>query len=212
MKAAPFDVFSQFKVEIVTIDSDHVGFINSAGYYLSAISDQVDWFVKTPASEERFSPEIHGEWQAFKSYDGQYLNINDDGFLDIISTDTVKDSQLFAVQGFSGEFEQDRLIATLPKWGPEFYITFDLLIRSMDKADWCNAFVFTTNGNSGGHWGERLPGIWTHKHGYIGIFSQIGANPNAQKNIQISLETWYKVEVEQRKNSKGEVKFLKQFS
>ena len=205
VKAAPSTVFSQFKVEIVTIDQDHVGFINSAGFYLTALSDKVEWFVKTPDNHERFRPETHGEWQAFKSHDGNYLNINSEGYLDIVSTDSVEDSQLFARQGFSGEFESDKLIATLPSWGPAFRISFDMLIRSVDKADWGTAFLFASSGEDNRKLGDRSPGLWTNRDGRLHVFSQVGTNPNLHQAVPITLGTWHRVQVEQWQNSQGEV-------
>ena len=93
---------SQFKVERVDTITDHVAFVNAAGYYLTALSDQVDWLVKAPNMEEMFSPETHGEFQAFKSHNGKYLNINEDGLLDIVSAVSIGDSQLFKKEGITG--------------------------------------------------------------------------------------------------------------
>ena len=93
---------SQFKVERVDTITDHVAFVNAAGYFLTALSAQVDWLVKTPNEEEMFSPETHGEFQAFKSHNGKYLNINEDGLLDIVSAVSIGDSQLFKKEGITG--------------------------------------------------------------------------------------------------------------
>ena len=46
------EVMSQFKIELVRLNSGHVGLVNSAGYYLSAWMDDLGWYMKTPHQEE----------------------------------------------------------------------------------------------------------------------------------------------------------------
>ena len=115
------------------------------------------------------------------------------------------------IAGFSGEFEADRLIATLPKWGPEFCITFEIFIRTVSKAEWCSAFLFTTTGSGGGEFGNRIPGIWTRNTNILYLPTQIGTNGNYGHSASISLETWYTVKLEQTKNYQGEVRACQLF-
>ena len=96
---APSEVLSQFKIELVRLDSEHVGLINAAGYYLSAYMVDLGWYMKTPHQEEMFTVETHGEYDAYKSQDGKYLNVNTDGFLELLSLEKeVEDPQLFTRQ------------------------------------------------------------------------------------------------------------------
>ena len=91
------DVLSQFKIELVRLDSNQVGLVNSAGLYLTALMEELGWFMKTPGLEGTFTVETHGESEAYKSHNGKYLNINTDGYLGLLSVkdDALTDSQLF---------------------------------------------------------------------------------------------------------------------
>ena len=91
------DVLSQFKIELVRLDSNQVGLVNSGGLHLTAVMEELGWFMKTPGLEEMFTVETHGESEAYKSHNGKYLNINTDGYLGLLSVkdDALTDSQLF---------------------------------------------------------------------------------------------------------------------
>ena len=98
-RVAPSKVLSQFKIELVRLDSDHVGLVNAAGYYLSAYMDDLGWYMKSPQQEEIFAVETHGEFVAYRSHDGKYLSVNTDGFLELLTVENeVADPQLFAQQ------------------------------------------------------------------------------------------------------------------
>ena len=111
--------------------------------------------------------------------------------------------------GYSGEFQggQSGLLETIPKWGPEFYISLDILFHSFDKAQWCSVIHFTASGEDkvGGRMGDRIPGSWTHNAGRLHVTSQIDSHPNKGGHSNVATETWYKLEIEQKKNHKGEV-------
>ena len=105
-RLAPSEVSSQFKIELVRLDSNHVGLVNSAGYYLSALMEELDWFIKSPELEEMFTVKTHGEYEAYKSHNGKYLNINTEGFLELLSVEdtAVTDTQLFSPQNGETSF------------------------------------------------------------------------------------------------------------
>ena len=220
------EVLSQFKIELVRLNSGHVGLVNSAGYYLSAWMDDLGWYMKTPHQEEMFTVETHGEFDAYRSHEGKYLNINKDGFLELLSAQTeVADSQLFTQQngeaslttflalfiitGYSGEFEAATLLTTMPKWGPEFYVSLDVFFNSIKPfgKKYGSVIHFTTSGydkhpDPGGY---RIPGVWTRDDSKLLVYTEIDNKLEIFEKT-IATNTWYKVEIEQKKNHKGEVK------
>ena len=46
--------------------------------------------------------------------------------------------------------------------------------------------------------GDRIPAIFTNKHGYVHITMAIGNNGNTYKDLRLSEKRWYKLELEQR--------------
>ena len=46
--------------------------------------------------------------------------------------------------------------------------------------------------------GDRIPAIFTNKHGYVHISMAIGNNGNTYKDLRLSEKRWYKIELEQR--------------
>ena len=53
--------------------------------------------------------------------------------------------------------------------------------------------------------GDRIPGVWTRNTGQLYVITQIDTNPNKNGYSNVATETWYKLEIEQKKNHKGEV-------
>ena len=76
-----------------------VRFRNVKGEFLAA---NLDWS-QTPSSEQMFTAEQQGEFQAFRSQSGEYLSLKDDGSLEMVTViDTIlEDAQLF--QGNKGK-------------------------------------------------------------------------------------------------------------
>ena len=60
--------------------------------------------------------------------------------------------------------------------------------------------------------GFRIPGVWTHKHGKLIVAYPIDDREKEGGSFHIATETWYKLEMEQKKNHKGEVKNNKSLS
>ena len=92
----PAEVFSQFKVEIVevaTTGGGGVRFRNNKGEYLT---ENLSWS-KTASSEQIFQSVKHGEFQAFKNLQGEYLSLKDDGSLEmsVQTIPSLSDAQLF---------------------------------------------------------------------------------------------------------------------
>ena len=79
---------SQFRVEIVKVagcgGNCGVRLRNVRGEYLT---DILGWN-KTSSSQQIFSVEKYGEFQAFRSHKGEYLSIKRDGSLELITVPT----------------------------------------------------------------------------------------------------------------------------
>ena len=91
-------------------------------------------------------------------------------------------------------------MATLPSWGDYFDISMELWIGSYSGANkngWTELLRFTATNKDMGSAGDRIPAIFAHKDGYIGVRSQVGTNANAAKNFNIKTQTWTKVEIKQ---------------
>ena len=95
---------------------------------------------------------------------------------------------------------KDNLVATLPSWGDQFDVSLELWIESFTPSNsngWSELLRFTATNKDMGSAGHRIPAIFAHKDGYIGVRSQVGTNANAGKNINIKTKTWTKVEIKQ---------------
>ena len=100
------------------------------------------------------------------------------------------------------------MLATLPKWGPEFHISLDVFFNSITSSQFSNVIQFTDSGYD--EWptpvGYRIPIISTKDDGKLIVGTQIDDKGHVGFYGTISTETWYKIEIEQKKNHKGEVK------
>ena len=95
---------------------------------------------------------------------------------------------------------KDNLVATLPSWGDQFDVSLELWIESFTPSNsngWSELLRFTATNKDMGSAGDRIPAIFAHKDGYIGVRSQVGTNANAAKNFNIQIKTWTKVEIKQ---------------
>ena len=115
----------------------------------------------------------------------------------------------FLSAGYSGEIKERTLLETIPKWGPEFYISLEVFFNSFSGAEWCSVVHFSDSGYD--KWpvpfGWRVPGVWTRKStSELYISTQIDGDLGGYSH-DIATETWYRIEMEQKKNHKGEVKY-----
>ena len=95
---------------------------------------------------------------------------------------------------------KDNLVATLPSWGDYFDISMELWIGSYSGANkngWTELLRFTATNKDCCSAGDRIPAIFANKNGNIYVVSQIGTNANAEKNVNIKIRTWTKVEIKQ---------------
>ena len=91
-------------------------------------------------------------------------------------------------------------MATLTSWGYHFEVSLQLWIETFSGSNnygWTELLRFTATKENYGSAGDRIPAIFAHKDGYIGVRSQVGTNANAAKNFNIKTQTWTKVEIKQ---------------
>ena len=106
-------------------------------------------------------------------------------------------SSLFSV---SDPVMSDKLVASLPTWGPAFRISLDLYINSYETidadSDWADILFVTSTMNQCCNIGDRIPALFAHKDGYIKTSTQIG-NKGAKsfEHAPLDVTTWYAVEL-----------------
>jgi len=95
---------------------------------------------------------------------------------------------------------KNNLLATVPIWGKNFGVTFQLWIGSFNAPNrngWTELLKVTATGNDCCSPGDRIPAVYVNKGGYIHVATQIGTNGNSYKNINVKPKTWTKVEIKQ---------------
>ena len=118
--------------------------------------------------------------------------------------------------GLSGDVKKNNEIATIPSWGPEFRISFDLKINSRvsgDRNGYTSVISFKGNGGKKdlGNHGDRIPCVFMNRNGRLHFRSSVSANSNYKLNSPVPLKKWLHVIIEQ-KSSSGKVReILKQF-
>ena len=112
--------------------------------------------------------------------------------------------------GVSGVVKRNTEIATIPSWGPQFRVSFDLKVNSPlprnRREIWASVLSFKGNGakNDFRTVGDRIPAIYYHKSGFLHFASGVNGNRNYVFNHSIKLKQWYSITIEQ-KLSNGKV-------
>ena len=99
-------------------------------------------------------------------------------------------------------------MATLPSWGKYFETSLQIWVESYtgsNKDGWTELIRFTSTDKDCCSSGDRIPAIFVHSSGYIHVTSQVGTNGNYNKNFNIKLKTWIKVEIKQYPDENGKV-------
>ena len=110
--------------------------------------------------------------------------------------------------GLSGDVKKNTEIGALPSWGPEFRISFDLMVNSLSGGTWLSVLSFKRDGGKRniGKIGDRIPGIYLNKKGFLHFASGVNRNRNYKFNFDsIKLKKWYSILIEQSKD-KGKVR------
>ena len=100
-------------------------------------------------------------------------------------------------------FGNNRLLDTLPSWGPEFQITFDIKMTSFAGSNYKSIISFTSNPGHCCDVGDRIPAVLLKmdtKQLHVG--TQIDSNGNSWANSKwVVLNTWYNVKITQKLDS-----------
>ena len=106
--------------------------------------------------------------------------------------------------------KENKLIGSIPSWGPIFKISFDLKVLSFVTCSpdgVANYLTFTATDNDCCKIGDRIPAFFTNSGGFLQLATQINENGNLVKSSpQLEENIWYKVEVEQFKEDKQVIK------
>ena len=106
--------------------------------------------------------------------------------------------------------KENKLIGSIPSWGPIFKISFDLKVLSFVTCSpdgVANYLTFTATDNDCCKIGGRIPAFFTNSGGFLQLATQINENGNLVKSSpQLEENIWYKVEVEQFKEDKQVIK------
>merc|ERR1711874_209906 len=64
--------------------------------------------------------------------------------------------------GYSGKIQKNNLLDTIDTWGPNFRVTFDLMVHSNVKSIWTCILAFRGNGGTrnAGQYGDRIPALF----------------------------------------------------
>ena len=112
--------------------------------------------------------------------------------------------------GLSGDVKKNTEIGTaIPSWGPQFRVSFDLLINSHVPGDkWGSSNILSFKGNGAirkcCNNGDRVPSISVNKRGYLIIASSVNEIGNYYFLHFIKVKKWYNIRIEQI-SVKGEV-------
>ena len=91
---------------------------------------------------------------------------------------------------------KNQLLKTIPIWGPQFCISFEMKINSMPKRNKFLSIIHFTTGGDCCKLGYRIPAIWTraNKEKTIHFTASLGNHGNTWVDIDNFIERqWYKV-------------------
>ena len=91
--------------------------------------------------------------------------------------------------------ERNKLIDTIPTWGPLFSISFDLIINSYGSSSWLTILSFKANNASSnvGNFGDRIPAMHLNG-GKLYFKNAVGENPNYAFYNYILTRKWYNIQ------------------
>ena len=114
--------------------------------------------------------------------------------------------------GVSGVVNRNTEIATIPRWGPWFRVSFDLKINSYrfgNKGGWSSVIAFKKDGGESnlGKIGDRIPAVFLNKkRGSLHFASGVNGKRNHNFDfISIKLKKWFGIVIEQTRD-KGKVR------
>ena len=111
-----------------------------------------------------------------------------------------------------GALGKNKVIATLPKLGKAYDVSFEVKPSKYQKG-WSNVLHLTTGGNIA-KYGERTPGVWFHSgsgtKNRFHICSAINGNRNYCYNSKdYQVKKWIKLNIQQIKSGKNYVYIIR---
>ena len=104
--------------------------------------------------------------------------------------------------GFSGTFQKDKLLATLPEWGPTFFVSLDVKLNSLGVKDgWLVQFIESSKDSGAGccDVGTRVPAIkLDNTEGQQFEFAMgLGGKDFNKTTYQVKKDKWYRIVITQ---------------
>ena len=111
-------------------------------------------------------------------------------------------SHLVWETGFSGTFQDDKLLATVPEWGPVFSVSLDVKLNSLSVKDaWLIQFIEASKDSGSGccDVGTRVPAIKLDKReGQTFEFAMgLGGKDFTNKKHPVKKGKWYRIVITQ---------------
>ena len=105
-------------------------------------------------------------------------------------------------RGFSGTFQKDKLLATVPEWGPIFSVSLDVMLKSLIGKDaWLVQFIEASKDRGSGccEVGTRLPGIKLDKteERQLEFAMGLGGKDFTDTKYQVKKGKWYRIVITQ---------------
>ena len=91
------------------------------------------------------------------------------------------------------------MIGTIPSWGPQFRVSFDMKINSDPKTAWTSILGFIGNGGTSfccKH-GDRIPNVELRINKYLYFESSVNGKGNYHIKYKVDLKKWYNIIIEQ---------------
>ena len=107
--------------------------------------------------------------------------------------------------GRSGVVKKNTVIGTIPSWGPQFRVSFDMKINSYQKTDWTSILDFKGNGGESDRHkhGDRIPTVLYEKRYKALVFaSSVNGDGNYHIKYKVEFKKWYNIIIEQKSINK----------
>ena len=101
------------------------------------------------------------------------------------------------------DLQRNNILTTLPSVGPEYSVSFDLLVDKHTLHDYRNVLHLTTKGD-GGQLGYRIPGVWLTKDNTLYIASTVNGDDDyvyVYKSVPLKEGQMYKIQIQQVKRN-----------
>ena len=97
--------------------------------------------------------------------------------------------------------ENNKLVFSVPRWGPTFKISFEVNILSFSNCNpdkMANLLTFTATDNDCCEIGDRVPALFINSQGFLQVANHIDEDGNwIDRSPHLNQNQWYMIEVEQ---------------